>query len=292
MRWDVSNTAYHADRTAVSSSALKVFMRSPAEYFRIYVAGTQRAPAPTEPMILGSAVHHLLFEPGSDFEEEFSIRPDLSDCRTADGKPAKSGAATSEGKRRLAEFEATLNGRMPIDFDAYQRAKTIKRAILEHAPCDDLLSQCADFEAAFRWEGDAGVWWKCKPDALGFDSRIGAPVRVDLKVLAAKNAEGIAETYVRSGYHVQTALYDEGIALEYGPGVVHYMIVAVSEPPYDVIAYKVPPEFIELGRQDLAKARAKLIEARERMEKGGAFVESERAVIDMPVPGWVLARIG
>lgn len=292
-RWPVPNAAYHADRTHVSASALKVFARNPAEYFRVYVAGTQRPAPPTEPMILGSAVHHLVLEADSPFEDEFAIAPDLSDCRTADGKPAKNPASTTEGKRRMDEFESTLCGRMPIARADYDRARAISRAIRMSAPYERLWINCPPDEAevAYRWEDDDyGLRWKCKPDAVG--SLDGRTFRLDLKVLAGKNAEHPAETYMRNGYALQTALYDEGLRGYFGGTIDHYMVVAVSEPPHDVTVFRIAPEWVELGRRELVKLRANLAASMARHKAGDGFIEAENRIIDLPIPAWALARLG
>ena len=58
-RPDVTNEAYHADRSCVSVSGLKQLLRSPAHY-QAYLNGHRKE---TPAMFLGPAVHARLLEP-------------------------------------------------------------------------------------------------------------------------------------------------------------------------------------------------------------------------------------
>jgi hypothetical protein len=67
-----SNEDYHADREYKSSSALKMILKDPRQFYYTYVENEEQAPRNMNAMNLGSYVHALILEP-EIIEDEFAI---------------------------------------------------------------------------------------------------------------------------------------------------------------------------------------------------------------------------
>ena len=82
---------------------------------------------------------------------------------------------------------------------------------------------------------------------------------VDLKTAARVSRRQFASAAATLGYHGQLAYYMDGL---HANGIeVHHepiLIVVQSEPPHDVIAYRVPGNVIEQGRTEYQRLLEKL----------------------------------
>lgn len=70
---DISNESYHAERDYVSSSGLKLMLRNPREYHKIYVLNEGEKPV-SAALDLGSYIHARILEPDL-VDKEFAVYP-------------------------------------------------------------------------------------------------------------------------------------------------------------------------------------------------------------------------
>lgn len=110
---DLSNDAYHDDRTHSSSSVLKTALEDPIEYRRVYVEGGEKKPFKNQAALdLGNYMHIWLLEPDK-FEDECIIYP----AKQRRGKPWEFFKSENEGKTIITQPQAEVAEAMKEEFD-------------------------------------------------------------------------------------------------------------------------------------------------------------------------------
>lgn len=102
---DVPNEIYHGDRTAVSSSGLKLLLRSPAHF----VAGQGASEETTAALEFGTALHTALLEP-EKYREQYVTKPDIN-RRTKEGK----ALAETIGRALADKIQLSATARADIE---------------------------------------------------------------------------------------------------------------------------------------------------------------------------------
>ena len=110
---NLSNDAYHDDRTHASSSVLKTVNENPIEYRRVYVDGGKKEPIKNQAALdLGNYMHIWLLEP-EKFEDECIIYP----SKQRRGKPWEFFKSENEGKYIITQPQAEVAEAMKEEFD-------------------------------------------------------------------------------------------------------------------------------------------------------------------------------
>lgn len=125
------------------------------------------------------------------------------------------------------------------------------------------FSQKGESELSLFWEDEeTGVLLKCRPDFLPYDCKL-VP---DYKTACSVNPETFYGDFIKFGYHVQAAMYKEGIKAVTGIEVDSFFFVAQEkEPPYITQVYLPDNTIIHYGRKAAKKAINTYLEC---MEKG------------------------
>lgn len=209
---------------ALNWSSLRDMAQSPLLY-----AWRQEHPRPdTAAMALGRAIHCAVLEPNV-FETRYALRPDGLDGRT------------KAGKEWLAEVQARGLEVLGVD-DAFT-VKMCRDAVHEHKVAHRLLEGCL-YEQALTWVVD-GIACKGRLDAVCADHI------VDLKT--TRSLADFGRDFARLSYHGQLAWYLDGAvaagAVTPSAVVRQAFVVAVeTSEPYDVAAFVLPVDVLELGR--------------------------------------------
>jgi hypothetical protein len=184
---------YHAD-SAVGSSCLRVFKRSPLHYWT-QCADPQREPVePTPAMKVGTAWHVAMFEPG-EFSERYTIVPAGIDKRTKDGKA------------QHAELVAT--GRELIDADDAAAVIAMAKVVETHPMGRALLysGELTNREASIFAQRD-GLVCKIRPDfAILPCKKFPNGLIVDGKSCEDAREEAFGRSVWNYGYGFQAAWY-------------------------------------------------------------------------------------
>jgi hypothetical protein len=257
--WDVSRTAYHADRTCDCHSTLEVFRRSIPLYHALFIKGSLPVPLATAEQNLGTAFHTLVLEP-EKFASTVAVAPRV------DGR-------TKKGKVALQQFQETLErsaalgvDRVVINQDQETTAQRMAEAVLRHPGAQDLLRAPGVVERALRW-GDplTRLPLRAMPDKLVQ----GGPT-IDLKTAIDPTPGAFAKACANFGYHRQAALYLDArcCALSYKrppkpPQVLgaaqrctlwpadydgtFIFIVIGKDPPHEVVLYLLDEQTLDLG---------------------------------------------
>lgn len=227
---------------AVNHSALKVLEYSPS-HFRYLRSLPQ---APTEPLVLGDAIHAAVLEP-ERFSSSYFAGPDCPRVKVDD-------------KKRWADALEANPGKEPLRPAEYASALRIRDLMLGHEILGPALRFAREkklVEVTAVWEdADTGILCKCRVDLFG---RLGPwPALFDLKSTMDASASGFARSIARFWYHTQAAFYLQGFAT-LSPADRRFVFAAVEKcAPWESIRKPsswVAVQLHELNEADLEIAR-------------------------------------
>lgn len=211
---------------AVSRSQLWKISESP-EKFKYEL---DNPPTPTDALILGQAFHKLVLEPET-FSEDFAIAPAVD-------------RRTKEGKAAYVEFIEESLGKTVITDDMCEKIIAMSNKINSDPYVKKLLS--GEREKSFFWTDDfTGEACKCRVDCI---SKIGdIPLIVDIKTTTNAETDTFMRHAIKYGYHVQAAMYREGVKANIGTECGFVFIAIEKEPPYSVNIMQADKIFISYG---------------------------------------------
>lgn len=215
-RIDQSNSDYHADTSAYSSSQVKTFADGPAIYDLRYNKNERIS---SSAFTLGSLVHAMVLEPDT-VEDEFTLCP-VKDRRTKAYKEWYAQADKSKTIVTTAEWDNALN---------------CTNAIHEHDVTKAILEESGDVETSWRYEVD-GIPCKLKADKVLPQQRIV----FDLKTTQACSPREVRSAFYKYKYGLQAAHYTVGAETCYDSQQPFEMIFGFVETnaPYRVLAYRI-----------------------------------------------------
>lgn len=235
--WPCTNAQYHADTSRIGSTMLKTILDpGPSTYYGRFVGtkpdGTPLLPfEPTDDMILGSAVHCLVFEP-TNFDAMFCTRPDGIDGRTKDGK------------EKLAAFRQASLGKTELTTGALAKARAMAASVLAEPTLQKLLNDSREtaIERAIVWT-EQGIEMKCRPDWFLYFDDSNFDLHLDLKT----SSDPLPTNWLSSSqfgpmakyrYDLQVAAhYPIGIESLTGRACASGVVVVGKTEPYDVFLY-------------------------------------------------------
>ena len=227
----LSNEAYHADKTHISSSVIKKIIKNPYSFHLPQELTSSKA------MIVGSIVHSMVLEPET-FEEEYILEPVWQ-------KKTKMQPSTIV-EQKLA-FKQKHSGKTVISIEDYNQAITIAENIKLIMEDREICS--GEAESSFFSEID-GVKVKCRADL--FDPAMG--ILSDIKTTSFHpSPESFSKEILKYGYHISAALYID-IFDSLGIDVFKYVfVVGQSVYPFATATYELDEQAIEKGREEYKK---------------------------------------
>jgi exodeoxyribonuclease VIII len=226
----MSNEAYHADRTAVSSTWLKTINAKTPYHLRCLLDSPRTDPS--EALVQGSAVDCLIFEPEL-WDDQFIVAPELN-LRTNDGR-----ATMAKLKAR-----AVKQGKMVIKQKGHSEALETAKAIRLNPRMADVLKRGLA-QQVFVWRDPVtGLLCKCRTD--WYDEEDG--MIYDLKTAVSAAPDDFSKAIHNFRYHVQAAFYSDGVRACGKP--VRGWVFAVQEKPDNKIIKVADPKIMAFYRLD------------------------------------------
>lgn len=232
----MTNEEYHADRTAISSSGLKLMAKSPKHL----LCSRLEKKEPTDSMKFGTLVHTVTLEPRL-VDAMYCVMPEGIDKRT------------KEGKAFWDEFQEKNAGKEIVKDEDMNAAIHIAEAIMEHPSAALIRLGMGEPEKTIFWDEDLGdgkivrckarLDWSVPPCAT-----LPQGLITDLKT--TKDAgDGFAKDAYNLGYFIQAAFYCRAFMAFYGltERPPFTFIAAEKEPPYGVMSYQADAEFLDIG---------------------------------------------
>lgn len=272
---DLSNEEYHGSYGTSSSQLKTLTEKTPAHLAH----GMATPTGPSDAMMLGTAVHTLVLEPGK-FENDIAVAPVLN-LRTKAGREARD------------TFELENAGKTVITEAQFDQARAMADSVLAHPMAAVLLQDCVVESSIYWWyrsmdpDDDSRYkeMLKVRPDAICR----AHPVVIDLKSAIDGSFTGFSKSINNFYYHLSAAMYLEGVnqckplleAMGHFayPKFVH--IVVENREPYLTSVYELSEQYLEIGKVLYRRNLQVLRHARENDWPG--YPEEIRVI---EPPGW------
>jgi len=243
---EISNQDYHDNRSHVSSSGLKLYLKDPVEYHKQYVLGEK----PFIPEALqnafdfGTYVHAMVLEPHL-LESDFAIYE--SGCKEA-------FTYDNEGKLIITSGQDAIARKMYKNYqDAvfYPDGKKIS-TFFEHGLAEE--SMFADLD---------GLNVKIRTDYRKVDKDGKYASINDVKTTSkAINFKSVTKVCEELGYDVSAALYCD--VAKKVTGIDHdFFFLFMGKKDYKSEIFKASEEFLERGRKKYKRAIKGILKSRE-----------------------------
>lgn len=198
---------------AISRSSLWKVEDSP-EKFR-YNQDTPFEPTPA--LLFGQLFHKMALEPDSFFNE-FAVYPQCD-------------KRTKTGKEIIAEFQLSAIGKTFIFTDDYLKSQQMCQALKNHPLATQLLQ--GEREKTYFWtDKDTGEPCKSRVDTI--NNYNGIRTVVDLKTALHADMGHFQRDFFKYGYHLQVAMYSNGVQANENVLPQFYFVVIEKDPPYAI----------------------------------------------------------
>lgn len=258
----LSDTAYHADTSALSATGAKRLLDCPARFL-----WERDHPRPYTPAFeLGHAAHTLTLGTGAGMH-------------VVQADSWRSKAARTERDEALAA------GLTPLLEGEYEQVQAMREALAVHPIAGPLFDRTDRVtEASLYWTDSAtGVACRARPDWWSHDRSLV----VDLKTTSRSAAPGeFGRLAAQFGYHLQAAWYLEAVraVTEVEASFVH--VVQETVPPYLVAVVQLDAEALHVGAEQADRARRLYAHC----QATGQWPGYPPTVHPAHLPGWYLAQ--
>lgn len=262
--YDIPEDVYHSWNLC-SNSRLSVIRDSSPAHLRYQIEHPEQ---PTEALLLGSATHYAILQPGL-FDLRYFALPDC-DRRTKDGK---------------AEYESCIAanpGKIPLKAAAYESCRNMAAAVWANLDARILLESLGQLELSGIFERD-GVLCKMRVDKLS--EEYGATI--DVKTCQCAHPREFERVIYNRGYHRQGAFYVDGAWCLESPFVDHFIIAVEKEPPYATVVYKLTADALDLGRKELNE----LLATYRRCVESQSWPGYPEGLVEIGVPVWAFKTL-
>lgn len=235
---DLTNDKYHADKNFVSSTTLKLALKSPQDFKEVVIDKTKDIGINENAAAVGNYCHiallepHLLLKETAVFEGARRYGAEWDNFKKA-----------NEGKTIITESQFDLCATM---FESFDSAKVQCEEGTVLAP---YLFESGYKEESLFTEID-GLLIKVRGDYRKGDGKSSEIILRDLKTTGAtpNTVEEAREICERYGYFISAALYVDAYASHFGK-VPDFYLVFLSKKDFRVNVYKVSDESLERGRK-------------------------------------------
>lgn len=241
-RVNLTAEEYHADKSRISASGLKIIAGQSLRHFKEQQEGGTEE---TAALLFGGAYHCFVLEP-----EMFYAKYILFDETNRTEKDK--GMTSNKNKEWKANFyaDAEAAGEYVITREDYEKIVSMRTALFQNA---DIAALLTGGQAEVSFHFDVGtVQGKCR-----FDYVKGG-MAIDLKTTIDASPRAFGMDAYRRKYHIQAAFYSDVLTAEQGRKAAFYYIAQEKKPPYISQLYVVSDSVIERGRTEYLNALEKL----------------------------------
>ncbi len=244
-----------------SQSSLKAGRRS---MLRARHAFEGKSKPPTDPMILGSALHCAFLEP--------ERMPERVICW--EGGPRRSHISKDGKKSPWLSFQEQHTSQAILTPGFYANLIGMTQALRQHPSTKQWLSKIEDVEVSAI--GDVnGLTMKARVDALT------AEPLIDLKSCADVSERAMQRQAFAMGYHIQAWVYCELFDRE------RFVLLCVENtPPHDVVPWEFTRQFIDMGGETALELIDRVLEC----QKSGVWPGVSQIVQLLQPPEWALPK--
>lgn len=233
---------YHKDKTAVSSSSLRlVDMESPKSFFYRFAKGMELEE--TNVMKLGRVIHMAILE-GDRFINTIKVEPKF-EGRTLDGKMS---TQSKEAREKKAQWYAELPiGALVVTEEERSMIMGIIESVMSHQDAMTFIKGCNREVSGFYNDPKTGIRCRIRPDLLNTNEGILG----DVKSVRSCKKNDFMWQMIRMGWDFQMGMYASGVGIISGKEPFAPMFLAVEK----VVPYHVAVYVLDLGSMDFAQKK-------------------------------------
>lgn len=244
--YDLEMEKYHADRSSMSSTGVRKILKSP-DHFMCWLAGQDVDDDDVEKdhFRFGRAAHMAILEP-EKFRSLYVTEP-IFEGPTKDGKMSTQSKAAKDAK--LKWYDDLIPGALVLNERELEHLTGMIESLEAHPQASQLFRDGRPEVTGMWTHKETGVRCRIRPDYLTFDAEGNAYV-IDLKTTRDLSEGLFAKDIARFRYHVQLAMYYDGIWAITGKEPNAAAFVAVEKnPPYSVAVFWADEDMLAKGRQ-------------------------------------------
>lgn len=224
-----TNEAYHADRTALSSSTLKQILKDPAKFYNEWVLGNKEEEEENPNFTEGTFTHALILEP--ETISNFLIYPGLRKA----GSAWEAFKKANSGRTILSAAQST---RCEAYYKAYAAVEAKLNLLKGGFPEHTMLSSILDVKV------------KARADYINIDEGF----IVDVKTTSyGSDKETFATVIDQYGYDLSAALYCQ-IANNVYNKLFDFYFIVISKTDLTCDVYKASANTLSNGAAKMTKA--------------------------------------
>lgn len=278
---------YHK-HPALSESGLKTLLDCPARYYYKYISGEYEYKEKPS-FKIGKACHKYILEGENAFKKEYWHNPYseytkpeiLRILKEKYNYNAPKTMPVSDLMDILLKNEGIEPSPIHLNKNELNQVIGTARAIKNNKKAYNAFHQKGESEISLFWiDEETGILLKCRPDFLPKDHKL-VP---DYKTCQSVNPNVFYGDFVKYGYHIEAAMYMQGIYEVFGDEVETFFFVAQEkEPPYITQVFVPDTGIITYGEKAVRLGIKKYIECQ---EKGfwGAYSEDVIEMTIVPKP--------
>jgi PDDEXK-like domain of unknown function (DUF3799) len=267
---DLSNEDYHADKSTVSSSALRTILKSPATFYSTWMDVDYKEPS--DALHFGNLVHMAILEPKKFFQRYVKM-PDFGDQRTKKNKEAKEEYMSGVSPHAILVTEKE-----------HARLECIINSVLAHKDASALLKNGQSEISGFYKDPKTGLKCRIRPDFMNFEIMC----MVDLKTTIDCSLDAFSKSIWNYRYDFQLGMYCEGIREITGRSINHAVLLAIEKnPPFEVALYHCDDSVLAKGVEDYHRALSILSEC----IKKNQWPAYQTSMQSIQLPRWALSQI-
>lgn len=230
---DWSRDEYEAETERMRSTRLKAFIADPEIYYGQYVAKTLPVKPTTDAMLLGIALHSLVFDGRKDWV-------------VFEGNKKRD-------KKLWAEFKAEHEGTLILKKDEETVLLAMALRLAEHDVAAPLLRNDGYTERTILWTHEAtGIQCKARLDRLRYDGTI-----VDLKKVGDPTEEFFArQAFMQFRYDISAAFYIQSRNAVLGEIDAPYVLITICDKPetgHPIRVWEMPELAINIGHDEVRR---------------------------------------
>jgi exodeoxyribonuclease VIII len=261
---------YHKELSGLSASDIKLIWRSPAHYLQ----NKLRPPEPTKVMALGSAIHMAVLEP-IEFRKRYAV---LDDVKVLAGIDSTNPKSTVVYKQWKEGFLRENQNKMLLSVEDYDKTLGIAEAIQDHPIAGQLLSENGLAETVLQWvHQETGTQMKARPDWLLPSCGI-----IDIKTCEDARPAAFARSVWNYLYHIQAAVYREGVHMTKGSLLSFIFIAVERNPPFGIMVYEMDEKTLELADSEVDRC----IRVYENCLASGIWPNYPPDIKPLSLPAW------
>lgn len=273
----MTNSEYHADKSAISKSGLDKISISPLHYYEAYLNPHAPTRNETAAMFIGSAIHSATLEP-HEFENDYFGINDFEICEAIGGKNPR---ATKLYKEWIEIEKQKNEGKIMLSASDLETCLYMRDSVHKNSFCREILASGKAEQTIKFTEPITNAPCKIRPDWL---SSLG--IIADLKSTEDASQQGFAKSCAKFRYHVQDSFYLDGVNNE-SPEFDDFVFLAVEKkPPFIISVYILDKESKKLGRSEYLKNLETYMECK----KTGIWPPYQTGPETLSLPKWAFYK--